>query len=122
MSSTEKLTTNSDSATETKQFFDRYYTKQISLTSNQVDSVIGFFRKRGFDKSAAIAVSTVILQQAKVDGVEVFKVLDTLEGLSEVQLSKLVATILNTNRSKISKLGNLKKPTNNTLEERNIIL
>ena len=34
-----------DSGKEVRQLFNRYYTKQINITSNEVDSVIGFFTK-----------------------------------------------------------------------------
>jgi hypothetical protein len=111
-----------DSGKEVREFFDKYYTKKISFTSNQVDSVVGFFKKRGFETAAATSVATVILQQAKIDKVNVYKILDTLEGLTEIQLSKLVATILNNNRSKISKLGTSKISTGTTLEQRNIVV
>lgn len=111
-----------DSAKEVKEFFNKYYVKKISYTSNQVDSVVGFFKKRGFDTNAAISVATVILQQAKIDDVSVFKILDTLEGLSSIQLSRLVSTILNNNRSKISKIGTHIKNENTTIEQRNIVV
>lgn len=113
---------SNDSAAEVKEFFNKYYTEKISLSSNQVDSVVGFFRKRGFDQNAAISVSTVILQQAKTDNINVFKILDTLNGLSEVQLSKLVSTILNNNRSKISNLSFNESQSTVTTEQRNIIV
>jgi len=110
-----------DSATEVKEFFDKYFAKKISVTSNQVDSVVGFFSKRGFDSNSAVAVATVLLQQAKIDNVNIFKVLDTLQGLNEVQLSALVATILNTNRSKTSSIGYKIQNTAVTSEKRNIV-
>lgn len=106
---------------ETREFFNRYFTKKIEFSSNQVDSVVGFFKKRGFDENAAISVSTVLLTQAKIDNVNVFKLLDSLSGLTEVQISKLVATILNANRSRISNIG-YKVDTINTVEKRNIVL
>jgi len=111
-----------DSSTEVKEFFDKYYSKKISVTSNQVDSIVGFFKKRGFDQSSAIAVSTVLLQQAKVDNVSIFKLLDTLQGLDEVSISKLVATILNSNRSNISSIGYRVENTAETSEKRNIVI
>ena len=111
-----------DSAKETKQFFDRYFTKQISLTSNEVDTVVGFFTKRKFSKDAAIAVATVILQQAKAEEKNVFSLIDTLEGYDQVQLSKLVSAILNNNRSKISALGYKNNFTTKTTENRNVRL
>lgn len=113
---------SSDSATEVKEFFNNYYSKKISFSSNQVDSVVGFFKKRGFETSAATATATVLLQQSKTDNVNIFKLLDTLEGLTELQLSSLVATILNNNRSKISNLGTVVVNTLPTTEKRNIII
>jgi hypothetical protein len=110
-----------DSSTEVKEFFNKYFSKKISVTSNQVDSVVGFFSKRGFDTNSAVAVATVLLQQAKVDNVNIFKVIDTLQGLDQVQLSKLVATILNTNRSKTSNIGYKIENTATTSEKRNIV-
>lgn len=122
MSSTTNLETTTDSADKTKRLFDRYFTKEISYASNQVDAVIGFFRKRGFDNQASISVSTVLLQQAKIDNVNVFTLLETLEGFDKVKLSNLVAAILNANRSKISKLGyKTLNDIENNLEYRNIL-
>lgn len=111
-----------DSATEVKQFFDNYFTKQISYTSNEVDSVVGFFVKRNFDKNAAIATATVILQQAKIENKKIYDILDTLNDLDGVQLSKLVAAILNNKRSTISKLGYANTQNETTTESRNIRL
>lgn len=110
-----------DSAGEVKEFFDKYFSKKISVTSNQVDSVVGFFQKRGFDKNSATAIASVLLQQAKIDNVNIYKLLDTLGGLNEVSISKLVATILNTNRSKMSAIGFSVESTQETSEKRNIV-
>ena len=84
-----------DSADATKKFFDQYFTESISYPSNQVDAVVGFFENKGFEKLAARSTATVILQQAKVDNVNVFEIIDTLKGLTKIQLSEIVATILN---------------------------
>lgn len=37
-----------DSANDTKQFFNKYFTESISYPSNQVDAVVGFFKKTWF--------------------------------------------------------------------------
>ena len=37
-------------------FFDTYFSKELSFPSNQVDAVVSFFTKRGFDKVSAISV------------------------------------------------------------------
>jgi len=102
------------------EFFDQYYTEKLTYPANQVDAVVDFFRKRGFDNTAAVSTATVLLRQAKLDEVNVFKLLDTLKGLDEVQLSNIVAEILNYNRPKSSSIG-YKVPVNNQrLENRNI--
>ena len=94
-----------DSAYETKEFFDKYFVDSVSYPSNQVDAVVGFFEKRGFEKSVAISVSSVFLQQARVDNINVFELLDTLKGIDGRQLSTVVTQVLNLNRSRISTLG-----------------
>ena len=116
------INTITDSSTEVKEFFNSYYSKKISFTSNQVDSVVGFFKKRGFETSSSTATATVLLEQSKIDNVNIFKLLDTLDGLSDVAISQLVATILNNNRSKISSIGYKVENTGLTTEYRNIIL
>ncbi len=113
---------STDSATEVKSFFDRYFSKSISITSNEVDSVLGFFKKRKFEESAAIAITTVLLQQAKSENKNIFELLDSLKGLDEVKLSQLVAAILNNNRSKVSALGYTNDYQVVTYENRNVIL
>jgi hypothetical protein len=94
-----------DSSSEVKEFFNKYFSESISYSATQVDSVVGFFLKRGFNESSATGVATVLLQQAKIDDVNVFTLLDTLKGLDEVQISSLVGEIVNFNRSKVSVIG-----------------
>jgi altronate dehydratase len=101
-------------------FFNNYFSKTLSFPSNQVDAVVTFFEKRGFDKSAAITVATTLLQQAKVDNVNVFKILDTMTGLNELQLSAVVTEILNYNRARVSTLGYKRTEGADKHEKRNI--
>jgi len=105
------------------QFFDKYYTKSLSFPTNDVNAVLGYFEKRGFSTEAAKAVSTVLLSQAKLDEIPVFKLLDTLQGLKEAQLSNVVAEILNYNRDRSSSIGysTLSTSTDKT-ERRNILV
>ena len=88
---------------KTKQFFDAYYQKPLEFSANEVDSVINFFTKRGFDEAAARSTSSALLRQAKIDSVPIFEVLDTLKGLDEVKLSAVVAEVLNYSRQKTKK-------------------
>ena len=121
MSGVENIKETKDSSTEVKEFFNRYFTKTVSFDSNSVDAVIGFFKKRGFETQAAISTASVILNQAKKDNVNVLEVTDTLETLQDVEINRLVATILNTNRSKISSIGYKGQVTLENAEQRNII-
>ena len=113
---------NTDSAQPVKTFFDKYFVEPISIPAGEIDAVIGFFEKRNFEKTAAVSVSTILLQQAKLDNVKIFQLLDTLKGLNDLQLSNIVAQILNVNRSKISTLGFKVVNNQNQFEKRNIVV
>src|SRR6056300_1503573 len=114
------LPLNAQGKEPTKQFFETYYDKKLEFTSNQVDAVLQFFEKRGFGIASSTSVSSILLQQAKIDGVDVFKLLDTLKGLDEVQLSALVAEVLNVNREKTSAVGYRVDESQAVYEARNI--
>jgi len=113
---------NNDSNQPIKEFFNNYFNDTISFPSNDVDAVIGYFESRGFDRTASISTATVILQQAKIDGVKVFALLDTLKGMSDVQLSYIVTEILNHNRSNTSSLGYKVDNKEDLSEKRNIVV
>jgi hypothetical protein len=115
-------TLKNDSAAEVKEFFNQYLTEKISYPSNEIDAVVGFFENRGFEKSAAISTATALLQQAKIDNVKIFSLIDTLKGLTSVQLSDIVANVLNYNREKVSTLGFKVESKYEKLEKRNIII
>jgi hypothetical protein len=114
-------TKNTDSAEPTKEFFNRYFTQSISFSSNQVDAVVSFFENRGFEKTAAASVATILLEQAKVDNINVFDLLESLKTLDKIKLTALTTAILNANRSAISKLGYRETNVTNTIEARNIL-
>ena len=101
-------------------FFDKYFTETLEFASNEVDAVIAFFEKRGFERSAAISTGSILLQQAKLDGIKVFVLLDTLKGFNEAKLSAVVAEVLNYNRLSTSVLGFKNTTSTNTLEKRNV--
>lgn len=115
-------TESSDSGEVVKSFFNSYFTAPVTFPAEQVDAVVGFFKKRGFDDLAATSTSMVLLQQAKIDQVNVFTLLDTLKGLTDVQLSAIVAEVLNYNRQKNSVLGYRQQDNSDYLEKRNIVV
>ena len=63
-----------------------------------------------------------LLQQAQQEDVPVFKIIDTLRGLDDVQLSNVVSQILNINREKTSTLGFKINNVITKLEQRNIVV
>ena len=94
-----------DSAAGTKLFFDRYGQSPLEFSANEVTAAIAFFQSRGFENEAALITAQVLLKQAKLDRVPVFKIIDTLKTFNGVQISALVAEILNNNRNATSTLG-----------------
>lgn len=97
--------TKTDSASSTKLFFDTYGSRPLEFGANEVTASIGFFTSRGFEEEAALTTAMTILRQAKIDGVGVFEILDTLKELNGTQLSAVVAQILNKYRPNTSSLG-----------------
>lgn len=105
-----------------KDFFNNYFDAPITFPAQEIDTVVGFFKRRGFDDIASNSTAMVLMQQANIDNINVFELLDTLKGLTDVQLSSVVAEILNYNRQKNSVLGYKRVDTVETLERRNIII
>jgi len=113
---------SNDSTTEVSQFFDKFYVNQISFPSNQIDAVVGFFEKNGFDTESARSTSIVLLNQAREDNVDVFQLIDTLKTLNDIQLSQVVAQVLNAYREKTSVLGYRVASIEDPYESRNILV
>jgi len=113
---------NVDSSQGVRLFFNNYFNAPITFPAGEIDAVVGFFKKRGFDDVASNSTAIVLLQQAKIDNVDVFKLIDTLKGLTEIQLSSVVAEVLNYNRQKNSTLGYRQTDTSELLEKRNVLI
>jgi hypothetical protein len=94
-----------DSAAGTRLYFDNYGESPLEFGSNEVAAATGFFTSRGFDNDAALQTAAILLKQAKIDQAPVFKILETLKEFDGLQLSALVAEILNNNRPVTSSLG-----------------
>lgn len=110
----------SDSADQTKLFFDNYGIAPLEFRSIDVDSTITFFKGRGFTEDAAIATASVLLKQAKLDNMPINKLLDTLNGFDDLQISSLVGEILNNNRLSTSTLGYKSEPKKSNTISRNV--
>jgi hypothetical protein len=109
-----------DSSKLVKSFFDRYFQHQITFPTNQIDVVVGHFLKRGFDENAAKSTAIVLLTQSRIENVNVFQLIDTLNGLSDQALTLVIAEILNIYREKTSYLGFKSEIIADNYESRNI--
>lgn len=103
-------------------FYNKSTLSQINLNTQDVDTLVGYFQKRGFDQVAAVNTAGVLLRQAYRDELPVYELIDTLKGLTDVQLSNLVAQILNFNRSKSSAIGYRIANRENLFDQRNILV
>jgi len=105
----------------TVQAFNAYFAQPVELNATAYAAIVGFFTNRGFQQSAAESISTIIMTQAKQDGYNPLKIIDTLRGLSDVEISGLVSEILNYNRFKTSSLGISQPFRSNKEIQRNIV-
>jgi hypothetical protein len=115
-------TLSTDSASATKLFFDAYGEQPLEFNSTDVDATVGFFESKGFDRDAATITAVTLLKQAKIESQPIFQILDTLKGFSSLQISALVAEILNNNRPSTSTLGLRVVNSNRISQIRNILL
>ena len=96
---------SSDNATKSLLYFNEYGQEGLEIKAEDVDATLGFLRGKGFAEQASIVTGIVLLKQAKQDGVPVYELLSSLEGLESLQLSSLVGNILNESRYPTSALG-----------------
>jgi hypothetical protein len=115
-------TVNTNTPLDTKQFFDKFFIHEVSFPANEIDASTGFFLKRGFDVDSSRSISIVLLNQARLDNVNAFQLLDTMKSLTDVQLSQIIAQVLNAYREKVSLLGYRVAPLTDSYESRNILV
>ena len=111
-----------DSAQPTKLFFDTYGIAPLEFNSVEFDSAITFFKSKGFEEDAAVITASTVLKQAKLDNLSVQKLLDSLKGFNDLQISALVGEILNNTRSPISTLGFRVTNNGSDLITRNVVV
>lgn len=101
--------------------FDNYQKDTIELDTAVFNAMKSFFTNKKFGEVAAESITTTFMVQSKNDGYNPMQILDVLKGLNSVELSGLVAEILNYNRYKSSSLGYAQKFVPNQEIQRNII-
>jgi hypothetical protein len=116
------LNSNTDTSTVVRQFFDKFYQYPVSFPAGEIDAVVGFFQKRGFDINSARTISIVMLNQARIDGVKVFELLDSLKTITDLQLTQVITQVMNTYRENTSLLGYKVIGATSPIESRNILV
>jgi hypothetical protein len=91
------------SKVDAKQFFDNFFVHEVTFPANEIAAII-------------------LLNQSRVDDVNVFVLLDSLKGLTDIQLGQVVAQVLNSYREKTSILGYHISTIADTYESRNILV
>jgi hypothetical protein len=98
----EKTPSSSD---QTVEVFNNYYKLPVSINNNELIAMTGLLESKGFEPVSAESTAITILTQSSKEGYSAMQVMDTLKGLSSIDISGVVAEILNFNRLKTSLLG-----------------
>ena len=106
---------------DTLKGFEKYTSSPLELNSSVFAAMKGYFTNHGFGDVSAESITITLMSQAQSDGYNPMQILDSLRGLSNVELSALVSEILNYNRYKSSSLGFAQKFTPNIEIQRSII-
>lgn len=114
-------TSASDSSIKTLKVFDAYTTAPLNIDGATFDAMTGYFGSRGFGDDAAKSMSYIIIKQAILDKYNPFELIETLKGLTDMEISSLITEILNYNRFKTSSLGTASPFTPAAEVARNII-
>jgi SUMO ligase MMS21 Smc5/6 complex component len=111
---------NSDNSTV--QAFNSYVNRPLELNASTLDAMKSFFTARGFNETSSESISVVLIAQAKKDNYNPLQILDTLKGLTNVEISTLVGEIINYTRFKTSFLGYTGEFKPNAAVNRNVLL
>lgn len=101
--------------------FNSFYSAPIEIDSTVLAAIKGYFTNRGFEPTSAESLAITIITQCKQSGYNPMEILDTLKGLTNVELSGLISEILNYNRLKTSSLGYAQPFSTNPEVARNIL-
>ena len=121
MTSYTNLPSTPSTTNATVQAFDAYYTKPLELDAGIYTAMKSFFTSKGFEDNSADNIAVLIIKESKINGLNPMKVVDSLRGLDNVEISTLVNEIINYNRFKTSFLGYATAFTANPTISRNIV-
>jgi hypothetical protein len=105
-----------------KLIFDTSFTNQYSFPAAEIDAMTAFFLKNGFDTNSANSITITLLNYAREQDISPFKLLDTLNPLTELQLNDVVLQVLNNKKDKTTLLGYKIPRVYDSYEVRNIVM
>lgn len=85
--------------------FVNFFTETLEVDGATLDAMTGFFTSKEFDEISSASLASVLIFQANKDGINPLALIDTLKGLTNLELNSLIAEIINYNRYKTSYLG-----------------
>jgi len=97
---------SNNKGTQSGKYFNNYFSKPTTVSSNQNDAVIAYFEKvtNGNKQSAAVLASTVIYT-ALAQGVDPMSIVQQFQALKAGELNLYLAMFLNLNRVGTSIVG-----------------
>lgn len=90
---------------KTVENFKNYQNQPVTVNPAVLDMTVGFFTSRGFNENSARLIAETVISQAVSDGFNPMQILDTMKSLDKIEISGIVAEILNYSRYKSSSLG-----------------
>ena len=95
------------SSDQTLNQFSSYNDKPVELDQTTQSAMIGFLESRNFSRDSAEVISLTILTQTKRENYNPMALIETMKTLNDVEMSTIVAEVLNFNRFKTSMLGSV---------------
>lgn len=105
----------------TVRIFDNFYAFQATVSANDYDTVLSYFRKVFKDKLAAENFTVTLFQIAEASKQPVLSLLAELQGQDQIQLTSTLCYYLNNQRSNATLLGIQAVVTPNYYAARNVL-
>jgi hypothetical protein len=106
----------------TKNYFNNFFTISKTVSTNQNDALIGYFLKyTGGNRAAADALTSAIIYTARAQNIDPMSILDNFIRMPQDQIDQYLAMFLNLNRKGTSFLGINNQPIVNKYVKRAIM-
>jgi hypothetical protein len=102
-----KPSPSASSSDQTINQFSSYNDKPVELNQTTQTAMIGFLESRNFSRDSAEVIALTILTQAKRENYNPMALIETMKTLNDIEMSTIVAEVLNFNRFKTSMLGSV---------------